>query len=26
MKYFPIRPLETEKPKSEKEGSEKNNG
>ncbi|WP_210364954.1 FtsH protease activity modulator HflK [Bacillus sp. REN3] len=25
MKYFPIRPLETEKPKSEKEGSEKNN-
>jgi modulator of FtsH protease HflK len=26
MKYFPIRPLETEKPKSEKEGSEKDNG
>jgi modulator of FtsH protease HflK len=26
MKYFPIRPLETEKPKSEQEGSEKNNG
>lgn len=26
MKYFPIRPLEAEKPKSEKEGSEKNNG
>ncbi|PLR98111.1 FtsH protease activity modulator HflK [Bacillus sp. T33-2] len=24
MKYFPIRPLETEKPKSEKEGSENN--
>ena len=26
MKYFPIRPLETDKPKSEKEGSEKDNG
>jgi modulator of FtsH protease HflK len=26
MKYFPIRPLEADKPKSEQEGSEKNNG
>ncbi|CAM3962046.1 FtsH protease activity modulator HflK [Mesobacillus thioparans] len=26
MKYFPIRPLEADKPKSEKEGSEKDNG
>ncbi|WP_102263831.1 FtsH protease activity modulator HflK [Mesobacillus jeotgali] len=26
MKYFPIRPLEGDKPKSEQEGSEKNNG
>jgi modulator of FtsH protease HflK len=26
MKYFPIRPLETEKSKSEKEGSDKDNG
>lgn len=26
MKYFPIRPLEAEKPKTEKEGSEKDNG
>jgi modulator of FtsH protease HflK len=26
LKYFPIRPLEADKPKTEKEGSEKNNG
>jgi modulator of FtsH protease HflK len=26
MKYFPIRPLEADKPKTEQEGSEKNNG
>ena len=26
MKYFPIRPLEADKPKTEQEGSDKNNG